>query len=115
MTQVTRTQRRSKRRRRIRARVSGTAERPRLAIFRSNKHMYAQVINDDTGETLAAADSLDQDDVSMMEAAQAVGEMVAEAAQEAGIEKVVFDRSGYNYTGKVAALAESAREAGLDF
>lgn len=112
---------REKKHRRIRNRFSGTAQRPRLAVYRSNKHIYAQIIDDDAQKTLAAAgtvekeirDSLDHtDDIA---AAQKVGEVIAQRAAEAGIKEVVFDRGGYIYQGKVAALAEAARKAGLDF
>lgn len=112
---VSRQEKRKRRRRRIRATVSGTAERPRLCVFKSNKHIYAQVINDDSGETLASADSLDTQDLSMSERAEAVGKAVAEAAQAQDVEQVVFDRSGYNYTGNIKLLADSARNTGLDF
>lgn len=111
------TTRREKRHRRIRATVSGTEEKPRLSVYRSNKHMYAQLIDDEAGETLVAASSLELglDDDPLMEAAETVGETVAERAQEAGIEKVVFDRGGYNYAGRIEALADAARDNGLTF
>ncbi len=106
---------------RVRKSVSGTTERPRLCVFRSNSHIYAQVIDDTTGTTLAAASSLDKDvksqvsNGSNIEAAAAVGKLVAQRAQEKKIVEVVFDRGGYLYHGRVAALAEAAREAGLQF
>jgi len=106
---------------RVRKSVSGTAERPRLCVYRSNAHIYAQVIDDVTGTTLAAASSLDKDVKSQVsaggniEAAKAVGELIAKRAQDKKITQVVFDRGGYLYHGRVAALAEAAREAGLQF
>lgn len=105
----------------IRNRFSGTAERPRLAVFRSNKHMYAQVINDAEGRTLVSASTLDKalkaelEKTNDLDAAAAVGKLVAERAIEAGIKEVVFDRGGFIYQGKVKALADAAREAGLEF
>lgn len=102
----------------IRGKISGTAERPRLSVYRSNKHMYAQLIDDMAGATLAAASSLEDDvaaDGSPKEVAQAVGKQLAERAKEAGIEQAVFDRNGYLYHGRVKALAEGAREGGLSF
>lgn len=112
---------RRKRRTRVRAKISGTAERPRLSIFRSSKHIYAQVIDDLAGTTLAAASTLDKDLAGQLEstsnadAAKAVGVLVGKKALAKGISKVVFDRGGYNYHGRVAALADGAREAGLEF
>lgn len=102
----------------IRRKVSGTAERPRLTIFRSNKAIYVQVINDENGHTLASASSvaIDADKkTANIEAAKAVGQKIAENAKAKGIQQVVFDRNGYLYHGKVKALADSAREAGLEF
>ncbi len=105
----------------VRKRVYGTAERPRLAVFRSLNHMYAQVINDDLGVTLAAASSLDPEFKSEnlsggnMEGAKKVGALLARKALDKGISKVVYDRGGSLYHGRIAALAEAAREAGLDF
>lgn len=107
--------------RRIRNRLSGTPERPRLAVFRSNNHMYAQIIDDKAGNTLVSASTLEKDVKAELEktnnvdAAAYVGTVVAKRALEKGITTVVFDRSGYIYHGKVAALAEAAREAGLVF
>ena len=103
----------------IRNRFSGTAERPRLSVFRSNNHMYAQIIDDTTGTTLVSASSLDADLKANYggnkDAAKAVGQAVAKKALAAGIENVVFDRGGYVYHGRVAELAAGAREGGLKF
>ena len=105
--------------RRMRNRFSGTPERPRLAVFRSNNHMYAQIIDDTVGKTLAAASTLEKDVKAELEktnnvdAAAYLGTVIAKRALEKGITEVVFDRGGYIYQGKVAALAEAAREAGL--
>ena len=109
---------RLKRHARVRAKISGTAERPRLNVFRSSKHIYAQIIDDVTGTTLASASTMDKDFTSYggnIEAAKAVGNAVAKAALAKGITTVVFDRGGYIYTGRVAAVADGAREAGLKF
>ena len=108
-------QRRLKIKFRIRKNVSGTAERPRLSVFRSNKQIYAQVINDLTGKTLASASSLGLEKLPKIEQAKKVGALVAEKAKAAGVEKVVFDRNGYLYHGRVQALADAAREGGLNF
>ena len=99
----------------IRKNVNGTAERPRLSVFRSNKQIYAQVINDLTGKTLASASSLGLEKLPKIEQAKKVGALVAEKAKAAGVEKVVFDRNGYLYHGRVQALADAAREGGLNF
>ncbi|MDR2147609.1 MAG: 50S ribosomal protein L18 [Tannerella sp.] len=100
----------------IRGRVSGTAERPRLTVFRSNKQIYAQVINDVQGKTLASASSLKiTDKAPKKEIAAKVGEMIAKNAQEAGIQAVVFDRNGYLYHGRIKELADAARNGGLKF
>ena len=105
----------------IRNRFSGTAERPRLAVFRSNNHMYAQIIDDTVGKTLVAASTLEKDvkdqlkKTNDVEAAAYLGTVIAKRASEKGITAVIFDRGGYIYQGKVAALAEAAREAGLEF
>jgi large subunit ribosomal protein L18 len=108
-----------RRHRRVRRKVIGTAERPRLAVFRSNRHIVAQVIDDSRGATLAAAStveaSLRESPTGNVDAAKAVGKLVAERAREAGVSKVVFDRGGTRYHGRVAALADAAREAGLEF
>lgn len=108
-------QRRLKIKFRIRKSVKGTAERPRLSVFRSNKQIYAQVINDITGTTLASASSLGLEKKNKTEQAKKVGELVANKAKEAGVEKIVFDRNGYLYHGRVQALADAAREGGLKF
>jgi large subunit ribosomal protein L18 len=106
---------------RIRKRLTGASERPRLAVFRSNKHIYAQVIDDAKGTTVTAASTLDVDTKKNMKnggniaAAKAVGKLVAERAKAKGVEAVLFDRGGYLYHGRVKALAEAAREAGLKF
>ena len=106
---------------RIRNRFSGTAERPRLAVFRSHSHMYAQIIDDTVGNTLVAASTVEKTVLAELEhtndvaAAAYVGTLIAKRAIEKGIDKVVFDRGGFQYQGKVAALAEAAREAGLQF
>jgi|SRR5579872_4813876 len=103
---------------RIRRKLSGTAERPRLAIFRSVAHIYAQVIDDTAGKTLVAASSIDKGAKTKggnVMAAKAIGKLVAERAKEKGIKNVVFDRGGYHYHGRVKALADAAREAGLEF
>jgi large subunit ribosomal protein L18 len=110
---------RERRHLRVRKKIHGTAERPRLAVFRSEKNIYAQIIDDVAGRTLVAASSLDKDFSlkvgSNKEAAKLVGEAVAKKAIEAGITEVVFDRGGYVYHGRVQMLAEGAREAGLKF
>ena len=113
----TRTQR-MKRHKRIRGKISGTAERPRLSVFRSEKHIYAQLIDDAAGKTLVSASSVEKSfegSGSNKEAARKVGKTVAERAVKAGIEEVVFDRGGYIYHGRVQELAEGAREGGLKF
>lgn len=116
---LSKTDRRNRIRFRIRKTVSGTAQRPRLAVFRSNKEIYAQLIDDVTGKTIVAASSRDKDiDVSKMnktEAANVVGKTIAEKAVKAGVEIISFDRGGYLYHGRVKSLAEGAREGGLKF
>src|SRR5437870_2434000 len=107
---------RERRHRRVRKKVRGTPDRPRLAVFRSNKHVYAQVIDDVHGVTLAAASSTERDfgeNTSTVEAAKQVGKLVGERAKAAGIESVVLDRGGFKYHGRVAGVADAAREAGL--
>ena len=105
---------REKRRKRVRRKVAGTASRPRLSVYRSNVHIYAQLIDDDAGSTLAAADSRQVGEAeNRKEAARKVGALIASAAAEAGIEAVVFDRGGNKYHGRIAALAEGARGGGL--
>ena len=109
---------RLKRHKRVRAKVFGTPERPRLNVFRSEKNIYAQVINDVAGHTLVSASSLDKEiegNGGNKTAARAVGKLVAQKCKAAGIDKVVFDRGGYVYHGRVAELAEGAREGGLEF
>jgi large subunit ribosomal protein L18 len=110
---------RARRHARVRKQVTGTAERPRLAVFRSNRHVVAQVIDDGAGTTIVAASTLEGDlrsgSTSNAAAAAQVGTLVAERAKAAGIERVVFDRGGFRYHGRVAALADAAREAGLEF
>jgi large subunit ribosomal protein L18 len=110
---------RIRRHRRVRKKVHGTADRPRLAVFRSNKHISAQVIDDETGRTLAAASSNEADLRSQsgatVAAATKIGELVAERAKIAGVSTVVFDRGGFAYHGRIAATAEAARNAGLEF
>ncbi len=110
---------RRKRHARVRAKLSGTEARPRLNVFRSNKHVYAQLIDDVNGVTIASASTLDKDfgleSTSNLEAAQKVGELVAKRAVEKGISSIVFDRGGYLYHGRVKALADAARENGLQF
>ncbi len=108
-------EKRARRHNRIRARVSGTATKPRLAVFRSNRYVYAQLINDETGTTLAAADSREVKGKNTSEKAVAVGGTIAEAAKKAGIDTIVFDRGGFKYQGVVAALADGARAGGLQF
>ncbi len=108
-------ERRSKIKLRIRKTVKGTAERPRLTVFRSNKQIYAQVINDLVGTTLAAASSLGLEAMAKTEQATRVGELIAKNALAAGITAVVFDRNGYLYHGRVKALADAARNGGLKF
>jgi large subunit ribosomal protein L18 len=102
----------------IRKRLSGSSERPRLSVYRSNKGIYAQVIDDNAGTTLVSASSMSKDfsaSGNKVEQSKAVGKLIAEKALAAGISKVVFDRNGYLYHGRVKSLAEGAREAGLDF
>ncbi len=103
--------------RRVRKNITGTAERPRLSVFRSNKEIYAQLVNDTTGETIAAASSREKgaDKGTKSERANAVGKALAEKAKKAGVESVVFDRNGYVYHGRVKSLADGAREGGLKF
>ncbi|WP_412068323.1 50S ribosomal protein L18 [Rubrivirga sp. IMCC43871] len=100
-------------RRRIRAKIAGTPQRPRLAVFRSNKHIYAQLIDDLAGATLAAASTREGETMIGVDASKAVGQRIAERAKEAGIDRAVFDRGGYRYHGNVKAVAEGARAAGL--
>ena len=112
---------REKKHRRLRNHLAGTAERPRLSVFRSNNHMYAQVIDDTVGHTLASASTVEKEvsaeleKTNNVEAAAHLGTVIAKRALDKGITKVVFDRGGYIYQGKVKALADAAREAGLEF
>ncbi len=112
---------REKRHYRLRANINGTASKPRLSVYRSNMHMYAQIIDDTVGNTLVSASTLDKelkgalDNTNTVEAAKKVGELIAKRAKDKNIDTVVFDRGGYIYHGKVKALADAAREAGLQF
>ena len=121
VSKISRSEVRIKKHNRMRNRFAGTPERPRLAVFRSNNHMYAQVIDDTVGNTLVAASTLDTEVKAELEktndvaAAAYLGKVIAKKAQEKGITEVVFDRGGFIYQGKVQALAEAAREAGLNF
>jgi large subunit ribosomal protein L18 len=114
---LTKSDHRDRRHRRVRKKVTGTAERPRLAVFRSSKHIYVQAIDDLTGRTLASASTMEAEvrggTTSTVEAAKKIGKLVGERAQAAGITTVVFDRGGFKYHGRVAAVADGAREAGL--
>ena len=121
VSKESRTEVRVQKHRRMRSRISGTTERPRLAVFRSNNHMYAQIIDDTEGKTLVSASTLqkevkaDLEKTNNVEAASKLGTVIAQRALEKGINTVVFDRGGFIYQGKVKALAEAAREAGLVF
>ena len=115
MSVATKEQRRLKRRRRVRAKVQGTAARPRISVFRSNRGLFAQLIDDESGTTLAAVTWTEPDlrDLKPMEQANAAGKLLAQRAKDAGVERALFDRGGYQYHGRVKALAEGAREGGL--
>ena len=117
MTIQSRPTKRLKRRRRVRAKITGSAERPRISVFRSNRGVFAQVIDDGSGRTLAAVNWTEDDLKALprMEQAKRAGELLADRAKAAGVENVVFDRGGYQYHGRVKALAEGAREGGLTF
>jgi large subunit ribosomal protein L18 len=117
MSTLTKREARLRRHRRVRGKVAGTAERPRLTVFRSNRGIFAQLVDDEAGRTLASASwtSLGKSSGSKKEQAEAVGRALAEAAKKAGIERCVFDRGGYLFHGRVQALAEGAREGGLQF
>ncbi len=121
MTKRSRAEQRLRRHRRVRLTVHGTPEQPRLNVFRSLEQIYAQVIDDQAGHTLATASTVDQDlrtkltGMTKTEQAKVVGKLVAERAKDKGVSKVVFDRGGYKYMGRVKALADGAREAGLEF
>ncbi len=117
MAVLTKPQKRLRRRRRVRARIRGSAERPRLSVYRSNRGVFAQLIDDDAGRTLASV-SWTEDELrklGSMEQAKRVGELLAERGKAAGVETCVFDRGGYRFHGRVAAIAEGAREGGLKF
>jgi large subunit ribosomal protein L18 len=117
MTVLTKPQQRLRRRRRVRARIRGSAERPRLSVYRSNRGVFAQLIDDDAGRTLAGV-SWTEDELrklGTMEQAKRVGQLLAERGKAAGVETCVFDRGGYRFHGRVAAIAEGAREGGLKF
>src|SRR5688500_13359671 len=117
MSTVSSPSKRLKRRRRVRAKVRGTAARPRISVFRSNRGIFAQLIDDDGGRTLAAVNWTEADlrTLKPMDQARKAGELLADRAKAAGVESVVFDRGGYQYHGRVKALAEGAREGGLNF
>ena len=121
VSKESRTEVRVKKHRRLRNRFAGTAQRPRLAVFRSNNHMYAQIIDDSVGNTLVSASTLQKEvkaeveKTNNVDAAAYLGKVIAERALEKGIKEVVFDRGGFIYQGKVQALADAAREAGLNF
>jgi large subunit ribosomal protein L18 len=117
MAVLTKPQRRLRRRRRVRAKVRGSAERPRLSVYRSNRGVFAQLIDDDAGRTLASVSWTEPElrELDSMEQAKRAGQLLAERAKGAGIETCVFDRGGYRYHGRVAAIAEGAREGGLEF
>ena len=112
---ITKIERRIKIKYRVRNKISGTAERPRMSVFRSNKQIYVQVIDDDASKTLVSANSLGLEKMNKSEQAAKVGEMIATKAIEAGITSVVFDRNGYLYHGRIKQVAEAARKAGLKF
>jgi large subunit ribosomal protein L18 len=116
---LTKPQRLKRRHRRVRKKIMGTAQRPRLAVFRSNKHVYAQAIDDIAGRTLVAASTVEaaqrSGPTATVDAAKSVGLLLAQRAREAGIDTVVFDRGGFSYHGRVAAVADGAREGGLVF
>jgi large subunit ribosomal protein L18 len=117
MSITTRPAKRLKRRRRVRAKISGTAQRPRIAVFRSNRGIFAQLIDDDAGRTLAAVNWTEEElrSLGRLEQATRAGTLLAERAKAVGVETAVFDRGGYQYHGRVKALAEGAREGGLKF
>jgi large subunit ribosomal protein L18 len=122
IVRYSRTEKRKRRHIRVRKKVVGTPDRPRLVVFRSSKHIYAQLVDDTTGKVVAAASTLEKSiggdrasTTGKVEIARAVGKLVGERALKQGIERVVFDRGGYKYHGRVAALADAAREAGLEF
>ena len=115
---ATRSEARARRRRRVRRKISGTAQRPRFSVFRSNRYIYAQLIDDVEGRTIAAASSQEPDlrgSSLTVDTAAKVGELLGQRAKEAGVTEAVFDRGGYKYHGRVKALADAAREAGVEF
>ncbi len=117
MTVINKPARRLKRRRRVRAKIHGSAERPRISVFRSNRGLFAQLIDDEAGRTLAAASWTEPElrSVDRMDQARRIGELLAERAKSAGVHSAVFDRGGYKYHGRVKALADGARDGGLRF
>ena len=117
MTVLTKPQQRKRRRRRVRAKIRGSAERPRLSVYRSNRGVFAQLIDDDAGRTIASVSWTETDlrGLASMEQAKKTGSLIAERAKQAGVETCVFDRGGYRFHGRVAAIAEGAREGGLKF
>ena len=117
MAVLTKPQQRLRRRRRVRARIRGNAERPRLSVYRSNRGVFAQLIDDDAGRTLASASWTEPElrELDSMEQAKRAGQLLAERAKTAGVESCVFDRGGYRFHGRIAAIAEGAREGGLEF
>jgi large subunit ribosomal protein L18 len=115
MKKLTSTQQRQRRHRRVRAKVAGTAERPRLSVFKSNTRLVAQIIDDERGVTLAAVSSSSEKAKTPRERAEAAAKTLAKAAGEKGVKKVVFDRGGFQYIGTIKAFADAAREAGLEF
>ena len=117
MSVTTKPQRRLRRRRRVRAKIRGSAERPRLSVYRSNRGVFAQLVDDDAGKTVAGVAWTEKDlrDLGPLEQAKRAGELLAERAKAAGVEACVFDRGGYRYHGRVKALADGAREGGLRF
>ena len=117
MTVTTKPQQRLRRRRRVRAKVGGTADRPRISVFRSNRGIFAQLVDDDAGRTLASVSWTEAElrSLKRMEQAKRAGALLAERAKAAGVERAVFDRGGYRYHGRIKALADGAREGGLEF
>jgi large subunit ribosomal protein L18 len=117
LTVLTKQQHRLRRHQRLRARIRGTADRPRLSVYRSNRGVFAQLVDDDSGHTLAAVNWTEKElrEMDPMQQAKRAGEILAQRARDAGVQSCVFDRGGYRYHGRVAALAEGAREGGLKF
>lgn len=115
-TKLNKKLRRKLRHKRIRKKIFGTRERPRLSVYKTNRHIYAQIINDEKGETLTSASSLEiKEKIRGIEKARKVGEMIADRALKLGIKKIVFDKGGFKYTGRIKKLSEAAREKGLEF